>query len=69
MPRKVARFDECLDSEEKRAESRELDAQARALGVSSTPSLLIGGRPLIGLHDIEVYREAIRNAQPTSSRR
>jgi len=65
----VARFDECLDSEEKRAEARELDAQARALGVSSTPSLLIGGRPLVGLHDIEVYREAIRDAQPTSSRR
>ncbi len=65
----VERFDQCLDSEEKRAEARELDAQARARGVSSTPSVLIGGRPLVGLHDIEVYREAIRAAQPTNLRR
>jgi protein-disulfide isomerase len=65
----VARFDECVDSEEKRAEARELDAQARADNVLKTPSVLIGGQRLVGLHDIEVYREAIRDAQPTSSRR
>ncbi len=59
----VDRFDDCLDSEQKRAEARELDAQARAVGISSTPSVLINGRLLTGLHPIEVYREAIREAR------
>ncbi len=65
----LARFDTCLDSEEKRAEVEQLDAQARAVGVSSTPSFLIGGQPLVGLHDIERFREVIRAALPSAGRR
>lgn len=65
----LERFDECLDAEHKRIEALDLDAQARAAGISSTPSVLIGGRLLTGLHDIEVYREAIGEASAFRSTR
>ena len=63
----IDRFDDCLDSEQKRAEVREMDALARAAGISGTPSVIIGGRLIAGLHDIEAYREAIRETQSIGS--
>ena len=37
-------------------------AQGRALGVRSTPSFLINGRPMIGAQPIDVFRTAIDDA-------
>jgi predicted DsbA family dithiol-disulfide isomerase len=37
-------------------------AQARALGLRSTPSFLINGRALIGAHPVENFRSAIEDA-------
>jgi predicted DsbA family dithiol-disulfide isomerase len=37
-------------------------AQARALGVRSTPTFLINGRPLVGAHPVENFRSVIDDA-------
>jgi protein-disulfide isomerase len=34
-------------------------AEGRALGVSSTPTFFINGRPLVGAQPVEAFREAI----------
>jgi len=39
-------------------------AQGRALGVRSTPSFLINGRPLIGAQPVDAFRTAIDEALP-----
>ena len=55
-------FAACLDSH-RFAPAVEADlAQGRALGVRSTPSFLINGRPVIGAQPIEVFRTAIDDA-------
>ena len=55
-------FVACLDSH-RFASAVEADlAQGRALGVRSTPSFLINGRPVIGAQPIEVFRTAIDEA-------
>jgi protein-disulfide isomerase len=55
-------FVACLDTH-RWAPAVEADlAQGRALGVRSTPSFLINGRPLIGAQPIEVFRTAIDDA-------
>jgi protein-disulfide isomerase len=36
--------------------------QARALGVSSTPTFLVNGQPLVGAHPIETFRKVIDEA-------
>jgi protein-disulfide isomerase len=60
LPR--AAFEKCLD-ERRFAAAVEADvAQARALGVRSTPTFLINGRPLIGAHPVESFRTAIDEA-------
>ena len=38
---------------------REGAAQGEALGVNSTPSIYINGRPLIGAQPFEVFKQAI----------
>jgi protein-disulfide isomerase len=60
LPR--AAFEKCLE-ERRFAAAVEADvAQARALGVRSTPTFLINGRPLIGAHPVESFRSAIDEA-------
>lgn len=60
LPR--AAFEKCLD-ERRFAAAVEADvAQARALGVRSTPTFLINGRPLVGAHPVESFRTAIDEA-------
>jgi len=57
-----ARFARCLD-EGTYAPAVEADlAQARALGVTSTPTFLIGGQVLVGNHPIETFRRVIDDA-------
>jgi protein-disulfide isomerase len=55
-------FTRCVD-ERRFASAVEADvAQARTLGIRSTPTFLINGRPLIGAHPVENFRSAIDEA-------
>ena len=52
-------FTKCLE-ERRFADAVEADVrQARALGIRSTPTFLVNGRPLIGAHPVETFRTAI----------
>ena len=37
-------------------------AQARALGITGTPTFLVNGRPLVGAHPVEAFRSVIDEA-------
>jgi protein-disulfide isomerase len=55
-------FTTCLD-DRRFAGVVEADvAQARALGVRSTPTFLVNGRPLVGAHPVEAFRSAVDEA-------
>ena len=55
-------FVKCLD-ERRFAAAVEADvSQARAIGVRSTPTFIINGRPLIGAHPLETFRTVIDEA-------
>jgi protein-disulfide isomerase len=55
-------FTTCLDGR-RFASAVEADvAQARSLGIRSTPTFLINGRPLVGAHPVETFRSAIDDA-------
>jgi protein-disulfide isomerase len=55
-------FTQCLDDRRFAAAVEADVAQARALGVRSTPTFLINGRPLVGAHPVETFRSAIDDA-------
>lgn len=55
-------FARCLDAGTHAAAVAADVAQARALGVRSTPSFLINGRALVGAHPVENFRAAIDEA-------
>jgi protein-disulfide isomerase len=57
-----ARFERCLDDRLFAAAIDDDIAQGRALGVSSTPTFLINGRPLVGAHPVENFRAVIDDA-------
>lgn len=55
-------FTKCLD-ERRFAAAVEADvAQAKALGITGTPTFLINGRQLVGAHPIETFRSVIDEA-------
>jgi protein-disulfide isomerase len=54
-----ATFDQCLDSNKHKARVEQGAEQGAALGVNSTPSIFINGRPLIGAQPFEVFKQAI----------
>jgi protein-disulfide isomerase len=55
-------FTRCID-ERRFASAVEADvAQARALGVRSTPTFFINGRPLVGAQPVESFRSMIDDA-------
>jgi protein-disulfide isomerase len=55
-------FTACLD-ERRFAKAVEADvAQARALGLRSTPTFIINDRPLVGAHPVETFRTVIDEA-------
>jgi len=56
------RFERCLDGHTYRAAVEADFAEGRELGVRSTPTFLINGKPLVGAHPIENFREAIDDA-------
>jgi protein-disulfide isomerase len=57
-----AAFEGCID-QRRFASAVEADvAQARALGVRSTPTFFINGRPLVGAQPVETFRTVIDEA-------
>ena len=59
------RFERCLDDHTFRAAVEADFAEGRGLGVRSTPTFLINGKPLVGAHPIENFRAAIDDALRT----
>jgi protein-disulfide isomerase len=60
LPREA--FERCLDSRRFAAAVEADLAQARALGVRSTPTFFINGRPFVGAQPIENFRSVIDDA-------
>lgn len=56
------RFGRCLDERTFGPEVETDLAQARALGITGTPTFLINGQMLIGDHPIETFRAVIDDA-------
>jgi predicted DsbA family dithiol-disulfide isomerase len=53
------RFTRCLD-ERRHADAVEADVlQARALGITATPTFVINGIKLVGAHPVEAFRSVI----------
>jgi protein-disulfide isomerase len=52
-------FDRCLDSSKHQAVVQADYAGAEKLGVNSTPTLYINGRPLIGAQPYEAFKQVI----------
>jgi len=59
------RFERCLDGHKFRAAVEADFAEGRELGVRSTPTFLINGKPLVGAQPIENFRAAIDDALRT----
>lgn len=57
-----ARFERCLDRHTYRAAVEADFAEARELGVRSTPTFFINGKPLVGAQPIDAFRAAIDEA-------
>jgi protein-disulfide isomerase len=55
-------FAACLDQRRFAAAVEADVTQARALGVRSTPTFFINGRPLVGAHPVETFRAAVDEA-------
>ncbi len=55
----AAQFNQCLDSGKFADVIREDMAAGEKLGVNSTPTLYINGRPLIGAQPFEAFKQAI----------
>jgi protein-disulfide isomerase len=53
------RFERCVDDRQFRAAVEADFQEGRELGVRGTPTFLINGKPLVGAHPIENFREAI----------
>ena len=55
----MAKFNQCLDSGQYASKVAAGAAQGDKLGVNSTPTLYINGRPVIGAQPFEVFKAAI----------
>ena len=62
------RFTRCLDGHQEEAAVRASRDEGRALGVTSTPTFIINGRPLVGAQPVEAFREAIDEALRKATR-
>ena len=56
------RFERCLDGRTYRAAVQADFMEGRQLGIRSTPTFLINGKPLIGAQPIDAFRAAIDDA-------
>lgn len=52
-------FDECLDSGKYTSLVKSETQNGRGLGVSSTPSFLVNGQPLVGAYPFETFQQLI----------
>lgn len=52
-------FDQCLDSGTHEARVRAGYEQGEKLGVNSTPTIYVNGRPLIGAQPFEMFQQVI----------
>jgi protein-disulfide isomerase len=57
-----AEFERCFESRRYAAQIDADIAQARALGVTGTPTFFVNGIPLVGAHPVETFREVIEQA-------
>ena|SRR5687767_3430178 len=55
----AAKFDQCLDSGKHAANVRADMALGEKMGVNSTPTIYINGRPLIGAQPFEQFKQII----------
>jgi protein-disulfide isomerase len=55
-------FARCLDAGTFAAAVENDVAEARALGITGTPTFFINGRPLVGAQPVQAFREAIDEA-------
>ena len=53
------KFDQCLDSGKHAANIRTDLALGESMGVNSTPSIYINGRPLVGAQPFEAFKQII----------
>jgi predicted DsbA family dithiol-disulfide isomerase len=58
----AASFTACLDSPATRQAVEADVAQARALGITGTPTFLVNGVALVGAHPIDTFRDRIDEA-------
>jgi protein-disulfide isomerase len=54
-----AAFAQCLDARRFAAAIDTDVREAEALGVTGTPTFFVNGRPLVGAHPVEAFREVI----------
>ena len=54
-----AAFDQCLDSGKHAAHIREDYALGEKMGVNSTPTIYVNGRPLIGAQPFDAFKKVI----------
>jgi protein-disulfide isomerase len=54
-----AAFDQCLDSGKHAAHVREDYALGEKMGVNSTPTIYVNGRPLIGAQPFDAFKQVI----------
>jgi protein-disulfide isomerase len=59
------RFERCLDGHKFRSAVEADFAEGRELGVRSTPTFLINGKPLVGAQPVENFRATIDDALRT----
>ena len=56
-------FDACVDSDQHVTTVQNEVQFARSLGVSSTPSFLVNGQPVVGAQPFDVFKQIIEAAQ------
>ena len=54
-----AAFDQCLDSGKHAANVREDYELGEKMGVNSTPTIYVNGRPLVGAQSFETFKQVI----------
>lgn len=56
-------FDECLDSGKYASIVQNETQAAQSLGVRSTPTFLLNGKPIVGAQPFEVFQQSIEEAR------
>ena len=54
-----AAFEQCLDSSKHQAVVKAAFESGEKLGVNSTPTIYVNGRPLIGAQPYEVFKQVV----------